>query len=292
MREHLWQSLEEALMYKRARLEPVPGHTMPGHGLREGAPVSERAASGTILQRALTAPEFLHPRDVLRMQRALGNRAVGELVDRLSPRRRLLQEKLAVTGPGDRYEREADRVAEQVTPRSSVPRPGLDDAGEASEVMSRRPPASAARGAFEANEEFEEQLGAALGNGRPLPPAIREEFETAFGADFSGVRIHTDHRSTRLNRAVRARAFTHGRDVFVNEADYHPGSTAGKRLLAHELTHVLQQGPQAETPSSSCSPHLVQRLAVRDTDWDDVGSARGSEAGASGGVMLLSDKAP
>lgn len=278
-------------MYARARLPPVSGHKMPSHGLRAIAPVSGRAP-GTILQRAMTAPEALHPRDVLRMQRALGNRAVGELVDRLSLPRPLIQAKLAVTAPDDQYEREADRVAEQVVRRSSVPRPGWGDEGEAPQVVSRRTPASAANGVFEVDEEFEQQLGAALGHGRPLPPAITEEFETAFGADFSGVRIHTDHRSTGLNRAVRAHAFTHGRDVFVDEADYHPGSAAGKRLLAHELTHVLQQGHQAVPPTSTRSHHVVQRLAVRATDWDDVGSARGSEAGASGGVMLLSDKAP
>ena len=277
-------------MYTRQRQQPVPGHTMPSHGLRQVTPVSERAALATILQRAMTAPESLHPRDVVRMQRALGNRAVAEFVDRLSPPRPLIQAKLAVTAPDDQYEREADRVAEQVMRRSSVPRPGLGDEGEASRVVSGRPPASAARG--EADEEFEQQLDATLGHGRPLPPAILEEFETAFGADFSGVRIHTDHRSTRLSRAVRAHAFTHGRDVFVDEADYHPGSAAGKRLLAHELTHVLQQGHQAVTPTSTRSHHVAQRLAVRETDWDDVGSARGSEAGASGGVMLLSDKAP
>src|SRR5262245_43195182 len=165
-------------MYKRPRLQPVSGRKVPDNGLREGAPVSESAAAGTILQRALTAPELLHPHDVLRMQRALGNRAVGELVGRSIPSRLLFQAKLAVTAPGDQYEREADRMAEQVMRRSSAP-PGLDDAGQASEVMSRRTPASVARGAFEANEEFEQQLGAALGNGRSLPPGIREDFETA-----------------------------------------------------------------------------------------------------------------
>jgi hypothetical protein len=67
--------------------------------------------------------------------------------------------------------------------------------------------------------------------------------EQAFGADFSGVKIHTGSQSHRLNRSIQARAFTTGRDIFFRSGEYNPGSTAGQELLAHELAHVIQQNP-------------------------------------------------
>jgi hypothetical protein len=66
--------------------------------------------------------------------------------------------------------------------------------------------------------------------------------ESAFGADFSGVRLHTDADAVQMNREVNAYAFTHGRDVYFNEGTFNPSSREGKHLLAHELTHTLQQG--------------------------------------------------
>ena len=79
------------------------------------------------------------------------------------------------------------------------------------------------------------------GGGQPLDTATRERMEPAFGADFSGVRIHTGGEADRLNRAISARAFATGRDVFFRQGEYNPGSPSGRELLAHELTHVVQQ---------------------------------------------------
>lgn len=66
--------------------------------------------------------------------------------------------------------------------------------------------------------------------------------EGAFGADFSAVRIHQGASSDRLNSELNARAFTTGPDVFLRSGEYRPASTSGSELLAHELTHVVQQG--------------------------------------------------
>jgi hypothetical protein len=71
--------------------------------------------------------------------------------------------------------------------------------------------------------------------------ATRNNMEGAFGADFGGVRIHTDARADDLNRALSAKAFTTGQDVFFRSGEYNPGSSSGRELLAHELTHVVQQ---------------------------------------------------
>ncbi len=78
--------------------------------------------------------------------------------------------------------------------------------------------------------------------GQPLDAATRAFMEPRFGHDFSQVRVHTDARAAESARAVNAQAYTVGRDVVFGTGQYGPGTLEGKRLLAHELTHVLQQG--------------------------------------------------
>jgi hypothetical protein len=85
--------------------------------------------------------------------------------------------------------------------------------------------------------------------GRPLEPAVLAETEDRFGHDFSQVRIHTDARSAESARAVNARAYTVGREVVFDSGRYAPGTRDGRRLLAHELTHVMQQRGVAAQPS-------------------------------------------
>jgi len=77
--------------------------------------------------------------------------------------------------------------------------------------------------------------------GRPLPEGVRQLMERAFGADFGGVRVHADVEADSLNRSLQARAFTTGQDVFFRQGEYRPTSSEGQKLLAHELTHVVQQ---------------------------------------------------
>ena len=85
-------------------------------------------------------------------------------------------------------------------------------------------------------------------DGRGLPSSTREDLETRLGADFSGVRIHTDNEAVAMNRQIDAEAFAYGRDVYFNEGAYQPDTTVGQHILAHELTHVIQQG-EARTKS-------------------------------------------
>lgn len=232
-------------MSKYAHMLPERSHTIPSKRRREVTPVSEKAltllAPATIIQRAALALESLRPAEVVRMQQTVGNRAVGELLGRSSSSRPRIQAKLTVNAPGDEYEREADRVAEQVMRMPAVQRAELHDEDEEPEVMTKREPAHAVGGAFEAGEEFEQQLKLTRGQGQPLPLILKQEFETKFGADFSRVRVHADVRSAEMNRAIQARAFTHAQDIYLGAGQYGLDSTAGKRLLAHELTHVVQQ---------------------------------------------------
>jgi len=89
--------------------------------------------------------------------------------------------------------------------------------------------------------DIEGAIDSARGSGQTLDSAVRRQMDNAFGSDFSGVRVHTDDRADQLNRSLGARAFATGKDIFFGQGEYQPGSPSGKKLLAHELTHVVQQ---------------------------------------------------
>jgi hypothetical protein len=90
--------------------------------------------------------------------------------------------------------------------------------------------------------EVEADIQRERGAGQALDSAARAQMEPAMGADFSGVRVHTGGQADTLNRNLSARAFTTGQDIFFKQGEYSPGSSSGRELLAHELTHVVQQG--------------------------------------------------
>jgi len=102
--------------------------------------------------------------------------------------------------------------------------------------------------------DLESEINRARGGGQPLDKGLQAKMGEAMGADFSGVRVHTDGRADGLNRAVGARAFTTGQDLFFKRGEYQPGSRGGQELIAHELTHVVQQ-------ESDSNIKKIQRVA-------------------------------
>jgi len=85
--------------------------------------------------------------------------------------------------------------------------------------------------------------------------SVRAQMEPAFGANFGGVRVHSDSGADSLNRSLSARAFTTGQDIFFKQGEYNPGTSGGRELLAHELTHVVQQnGEQVQTKLTVGAP--------------------------------------
>ena len=100
-------------------------------------------------------------------------------------------------------------------------------------------------GGFEASDDIETRLNARQGGGRPLSKEVRAFMEPRFAADFGGVRIHTGDEATGISRSLGAQAFTHGKDVYFGDGKYDPNTDTGKQLLAHELTHVVQQNGAA-----------------------------------------------
>ncbi len=219
----------------------------------QGAWQSPQTTLAQACQRFNAMPLSASTGDILQLQRSLGNRAVGALLGRSKPQRPVIQAKLTVNVPGDQYKREADRVAGQVMRMPTVQEEALDEE-DAPEIMAKPLTARASDSASEANPEFEQQLNASRGNGKPLPSSLREQFEGKFGADFSGVRIHANADADRLNQSISAKAFTAGKDVFFRQGAYAPGSRVGQALIAHELTHVVQQYRAGERQT------VIQRL--------------------------------
>ncbi len=100
-------------------------------------------------------------------------------------------------------------------------------------------------GTMQASDNVAATLNNSKGKGQSLPSNTQQEMESKIGADFSGVRIHTDANAVQMSKEMGAKAFTHGSDVYFNKGNYQPDSKAGKHLLAHELTHTVQQGGAA-----------------------------------------------
>jgi hypothetical protein len=119
----------------------------------------------------------------------------------------------------------------------------------------------------EVTPDLKARLNAIRGGSRPLPQSDRAFFEPRFGYDFSQVRIHTDARAAEAARTLNARAFTIGQDVVFGAGQYGPGTPVGKRLLAHELTHVIQQSSCLRSKTTSLPVRRTSnRVLARDTE--------------------------
>ncbi len=124
---------------------------------------------------------------------------------------------------------------------------------------------------------IESGINSGRGRGTPLHSDTRDFMETRFGYDFRDVRIHTGGNAAQMNRRLNSFAFTSGTDIFFAPNYYHPGTTGGDRLLAHELTHVVQQssGSDGGTVREKSSPRIVNRNndpnAKGFTDYEDKG---------------------
>ncbi len=174
-----------------------------------------------------------------------------------------LQTKLKIGSPNDNYEREADQIADQVrrmtdpyAQRQSIEeeeeellqtkpiadqitpliqRQPLEDEEEELQLQAEQPAASPH------TEQVQPMLNSLKTGGSPLPRNTQTFFESRFGTDFSTVRVHSDSTAAEAARLLRARAFTMENHITFGAGEYSPGTHTGKHLLAHELTHVIQQ---------------------------------------------------
>jgi len=184
----------------------------------------------------------------------------GECEDCQSKRAPGLQTKLNVSEPGDRFEAEADLVAERITrmpdrlehgQAPGLQRQAVTSVGHSHGELSEAPPV------------VQEVLRSP---GRPLDAQTRGFMESRFGHDFSRVRVHTDARAEESARAVHARAYTVRRDIVFSAGRYAPHTGEGRRLIAHELAHVVQQRGAGAPPFNE--PHGIfessAEVAARD----------------------------
>lgn len=147
---------------------------------------------------------------------------------------------------------------------------------------SRGPP-----GDTEGSGSFEQNLATTRGTGNALPGETQSFMESRFSADFSGVRVHTNETSVQMNKDIHAQAFTYGNDIYFNSGKYAPSSTEGKTLLAHELTHTIQQGASSHTArpagtgaASVATKHISRKKSIQRSPANlatAVGFAKGEQ---------------
>jgi hypothetical protein len=214
--------------------ENVPESSPPLHRYLGNSYV--QAMSATDGSGGLTAPSVpLRPSQsgILQRKCACGNPATGGECSECSKKQRLgLQTKLKINEPGDIYELEADRIADQVMATPAHP------------AVSGAPPRIqrfAGQPAGQANAAPASVDQALTSPGRPLEPALRQDMEQRFGYDFSRVRMHFGPAAEQSAQDVNATAYTVGDSIVFGAGRFTPGTHEGRRLLAHELTHVVQQ---------------------------------------------------
>jgi len=221
--------------------------------------------SENILAKLINSPS---PEPTTSVQRKPKNRLKAIAAER----QMAIQAKLNIGEPNDKYEKEADETAAKVVQQINTSSQGQsvqrqESMEEEDELqMKSDVPILQRQESMEEEDELQmksliqrrEDLGGgvastdlessiqnARGSGQALEPNLQEEMGQAMGADFSGVRVHTDAQSDQLNKSIQAKAFTTGQDVFFRQGAYVPSSRNGQELIAHELTHVVQQNGKA-----------------------------------------------
>ena len=147
-----------------------------------------------------------------------------------------IQPKLEYGNSGDKYEKEADHAADMVMKTSDNQLSQPSSAKQTIQLKEISGYTHAGENAWIENN----LKGKSSGNS--LSETTRTFMENRFGVDFSQVRIHTDSHAARMNEAMNAHAFTYGNNIYFNSGNYNPESASGKHLLAHELSHTVQQG--------------------------------------------------
>lgn len=220
---------------------------------RQPSAPERRPVSPAALERSASVQ-----RSPIALQQRLGNQGVAAFVARSVQR----EGALPVSSPHDPAEREAVSIASAVM---RMPAPAAEPQPTAGPIAVQRCACGTTGGPCTCRSAIQRDAAPAstapsatsdiqrnLSGGSPLPSGVRGFMEPRFNADFSGVRIHTDTQAARLSEGVNANAFTVGNHVFFGRDQYRPDTPKGKELIAHELTHTVQQGASAQ-------PAKVQR---------------------------------
>ncbi|MBL7879000.1 MAG: DUF4157 domain-containing protein [Chryseobacterium gambrini] len=195
-----------------------------------------------------------------------------------------IQKKLSVGSANDSYEVEADQVADKVM-KMSEPSPQTTHTGallqkkcatcEQEEKLRMKPLAESIspliqRSSSEiggvAPSHVENQINSSRGGGSVMDHETKNFMENRFGTDFSDVKIHTGSEAVQMSRELNSQAFAVGNDIYFNEGKYNPTSDSGKHLLAHELTHTIQQsggvGRKIQKSANTCTYGEIRQWAI------------------------------
>lgn len=208
--------------------------------------------------------------------------ANDEALARIRSHGMFAQRKLQLGAADDPLEDEADRVAEHVMrmPAGPIVQRACEACDDEREAISRKPWHAAMRKCSACDEEERTgarpamsfvqrqsssdggslsdddagRIAATRGSGAPLPSETRTFMEQRFDADFSGVNVHAGSSASELASDLDAQAFTVGQDIYFNDGQYAPSTSDGRRLLAHELVHVVQQTPDVRAKKPAATP--------------------------------------
>lgn len=251
--KRLAQHGQESDCDKREHETPSPLQVTP----TVTAVLPNTATHAINLQR-LSNPNF--KRAAGQLQRAYGNHYLGQIAQQTSHVQKspVVQAKLSVAAPHDRYEQNADNVANQVIrqiERGKLQTSPIDTSPENCKAAPEETPEALLRKDIVTDTNkvgqampagMELAIRQARGAGQKLPKDTFTEMQGAIDGDLRGVQIHADARADALSRGLRSRAFTSGKDIFFRQGEFAPETAAGKLLLAHELVHVVQQSGDPE----------------------------------------------
>jgi hypothetical protein len=204
----------------------------------------------------------------------------------------VIQAKLTVGKPNDKYEKEADHVADKVVrmPTGNQSQTVQRKCNKCNEDKLQMKPLAASLSPIIQKQEIKQEeemlqmkgnesnspsttlessLQKSKGGGQSMDASTQNSMGNSIGADFSKVKIHTNENAVQMNRSLSAKAFTNGNDIYFNSGQYNPKSPGGKHLLAHELAHVVQQ-----KGSNTIQTNLIQR-------YYDASGSKGSAIGKS-----------
>jgi len=229
------------------------------------------------------------------------------------------QAKLEVNVPGDKHEQEADSVARsvvnepdkeknkvqrrEITAIQRLATPEEDEQLGTNDARMRRDRDIQKKSAEPEEKEKDKNpvqkkgestgttagpavssnIESSRGKGKPLPSKTLREMNSSFGADFSTVHVHDNNESADLNKDLHAHAFTHGNDIYFGKGKFDPESHSGKFLLAHELTHVIQQSdkpmlqrdadPSTDQANDAVLRQMAQRPVLALRKWQTLGQS-------------------
>ncbi len=175
----------------------------------------------------------------MQIEQSQGNRILRHVMVSLKRSNSAPQTKPTVSEPSDQYEQEADRVANQAMTMAASPTP--PSGGDETTLKRYAQPAGNNIGGSQITPGIESGIQAMQHGGQALPQSERDFFEPRMGVDLGYVKVHNDDQAAETADNLNAQAYTVGSDVAFDKGKYAPGSTDRRRLLAHELTHVVQQ---------------------------------------------------